>query len=95
MKLSNRLVVVVLQPNVHTAAWSAFAEGSEIHDRVDPGGQPRIAAALVVLSLAFVMLRLALEQPASPGRRLAWVLVTILLGPFGLLAYLRRELVVS
>jgi len=46
---------------------------------------------LVVLSLAFVIWRLAVGQvgqPASPGRRLAWVLVTILLGPFGLLAYL-------
>jgi penicillin V acylase-like amidase (Ntn superfamily) len=43
---------------------------------------------LVVLSLAFVIWRMAVGQPASPGRQLAWVLVTILLGPFGLLAYL-------
>jgi hypothetical protein len=43
---------------------------------------------LVVLSLAFVIWRMAVGQPASPGRRLAWVLVTILLGPFGLLIYL-------
>jgi hypothetical protein len=44
--------------------------------------------ALVVPSLALLIWRMAVGQPASPGQRLAWVLVTILLGPFGLLAYL-------
>lgn len=46
---------------------------------------------LVVLSLAFVIWRMALVQPASLGRRLAWALVTIILGPFGLLAYLLTQ----
>ena len=46
---------------------------------------------LVVLSLAFVIWRMALGQPVSLGRRLAWVLVTIILGPFGLLAYLLTQ----
>lgn len=44
--------------------------------------------SLVVLSLAFVIWRMQVDQPASPGRRLAWVLATILLGLFGVLAYL-------
>ena len=43
---------------------------------------------LTVLSLAYLIWRIALGQPASLGQRLIWVLVTILLGPFGLLAYL-------
>jgi choloylglycine hydrolase len=43
---------------------------------------------LTLLSLAFVMWRMARGEPASWGRRLVWVLVVALIGPFGLLAYL-------
>jgi penicillin V acylase-like amidase (Ntn superfamily) len=42
---------------------------------------------IVVLSLAFIVWRNALGQPSSPAIRLVWALVTIILGPFGLLAY--------
>jgi|GEM_PF-5977570 len=44
MKLSNRLIVVILLATILTgfAAWWAFAEGGEIHACVNPGGQPRI-----------------------------------------------------
>ena len=43
---------------------------------------------LVVLSLAVVIWRMASSQPTSLGKRLVWVLVTMGLGPLGLLAYL-------
>ena len=43
---------------------------------------------LVVLSLACLVWRMQSGQPASLGKRLVWVLLTILLGPLGLLAYL-------
>jgi len=43
---------------------------------------------LTLLSLAYLIWRLARGQPASWGRRLAWILVVVVLGPFGLLAYL-------
>jgi len=43
---------------------------------------------LTVLSLAFLIWRMALDQPASLGQRTVWVLLTILLGPYALLAYL-------
>ena len=46
---------------------------------------------LVVLSLAFVIWRMATGYPSSTSKRLVWVLVTIILGPFGLLAYLLSQ----
>ena len=43
---------------------------------------------LTLLSLAFVIYRLARRPELSWGRRLAWVLVVTAVGPFGLLVYL-------
>ncbi|MBE9508819.1 MAG: PDZ domain-containing protein [Chloroflexi bacterium] len=43
---------------------------------------------LTLLSLAFVIYRLARRPGLSWGRRLAWVLVVTAIGPFGLLVYL-------
>jgi penicillin V acylase-like amidase (Ntn superfamily) len=43
---------------------------------------------LTLLSLAFVIYRLARRPGLSWGRRLAWVLVVTAVGPFGLLVYL-------
>jgi hypothetical protein len=43
---------------------------------------------LVVLSLACLVWRMRSGQPASLGKRLVWILLAILLGPLGLLAYL-------
>jgi len=43
---------------------------------------------LVVLSLAYVVWLMAIGQPSSSGKRLTWALVTLILGPLGLLAYL-------
>lgn len=43
---------------------------------------------LTLLSLAFVIYRLARRPRLSWGRRLAWVLVVTAVGPFGLLVYL-------
>jgi hypothetical protein len=62
-----------------TVTWA----GLMLWHRVGPFWIP-----LVLLSLAFVIWRMALGQPASPCRRLLWALATLLLGPFGLLAYL-------
>lgn len=62
-----------------TVTWG----GLKVLHRVWP-----IWILLVVLSLAFVIWRMALGQPASLGRRLVWMLVTILLGPLRLPAYL-------
>jgi len=62
-----------------TVSWA----GLTILHRVGPFWIP-----LVVLSLAYLVWRMQLGQPASLGKRLVWVLLTILLGPFGLLAYL-------
>ncbi|MBM3134720.1 MAG: linear amide C-N hydrolase [Chloroflexi bacterium] len=65
-----------------TVSWAGLA----VLHRVGPFWIP-----LVALSLAFVVWRIALGQPSSLGRRLTWVLVTIILGPFGLLAYLLAQ----
>jgi choloylglycine hydrolase len=46
---------------------------------------------LTLLSLAYVAWRMARGAPASRTRRLAWVLVVVLFGPFGLLAYLLAQ----
>ena len=62
-----------------TVTWA----GLTILHRVGPFWIP-----LVVLSLAYLIWRMQLGQPASLGKRLVWVLLAILLGPFGLLAYL-------
>jgi len=43
---------------------------------------------LTVLSLALLIWQMLLDQPVSLGQRLVWVLITILLGLIGLLAYL-------
>ena len=43
---------------------------------------------LTVLSLLVIICRMASDRPTSLGKRLAWMLVTILLGPIVLLAYL-------
>ena len=43
---------------------------------------------LTLLSLAYVIWRMARGEPAPWGRRLAWIVVVVLLGPFGLLVYL-------
>jgi penicillin V acylase-like amidase (Ntn superfamily) len=43
---------------------------------------------LTALSLAYLIWRMARGEPASWGRRLAWIVVVLLLGPFGLLAFL-------
>jgi penicillin V acylase-like amidase (Ntn superfamily) len=43
---------------------------------------------LVVLSLVFVIWRMTLGHPSTLGKRLAWALAIIILGPLGLLAYL-------
>ncbi|NIV27995.1 MAG: hypothetical protein GWN58_00365, partial [Anaerolineae bacterium] len=43
---------------------------------------------LTALSLAYVIWRMARGEPASWGRRLAWIGVVLLLGPFGLPAFL-------
>ena len=45
-------------------------------------------ALLLGLSLAYLFWCMAADKPTSMSKRLLWVLVTILLGPFGLLAYL-------
>ena len=62
-----------------TVSWA----GLTILHRVRP-----IWILLIVLSLALLIWRMQLDQPVSLGKRLFWVLLTILLGPFGLLAYL-------
>lgn len=62
-----------------TVTWA----GLMLLHRVGPFWIP-----LVVLSLAVVIWRMASSQPTSLGERLIWVLVTIFLGPLGLLAYL-------
>jgi penicillin V acylase-like amidase (Ntn superfamily) len=43
---------------------------------------------LTLLSLAYVVWRMARGEPTSWGKRLAWIVVVILFGPFGLLAFL-------
>jgi choloylglycine hydrolase len=45
-------------------------------------------ALLTLLSLAYVIWRMARGDPPSWGKRLAWILVVVLFGPFGLLAFL-------
>jgi choloylglycine hydrolase len=65
-----------------TVTWAGLA----ILHRVGPFWIP-----LVVLSLTLVIWRMARGQPSSPGRRLVWALVTTILGPFGLLAYLLAQ----
>jgi penicillin V acylase-like amidase (Ntn superfamily) len=62
-----------------TVAWA----GLTILHRVGPFWIP-----LMALSLACLVWRMRLGRPASLGNRLVWVLMTTLLGPFGLLAYL-------
>jgi hypothetical protein len=42
---------------------------------------------LVALSLGVVVWRMRLALPSSVGTRLIWGLLTIVLGPIGLLAY--------
>jgi penicillin V acylase-like amidase (Ntn superfamily) len=42
---------------------------------------------LVALSLALVVWRMRLAPPSSTGTRLGWALLTVALGPIGLLAY--------
>ncbi len=44
-------------------------------------------ALLTALSLAYLIWRMVRGQPASWGKRLAWLAVVTLFGPFGLLAY--------
>jgi penicillin V acylase-like amidase (Ntn superfamily) len=61
-----------------TVTWA----GLSILHRVGPFWVP-----LVGLSLAIVIWRMALGHPSTLGRRLAWALATIILGPIGLLAY--------
>ena len=65
-----------------TVTWA----GLTILHRVGPFWVP-----LVGLSLAIVIWRMALGHPSTPGRRLAWALATIILGPIGLLAYLLSQ----
>jgi len=60
------------------AAWA----GLTILHRVGPFWVP-----LLVLSLACLVWRMRLELPAFWGKQLVWVLVTLVLGPLGLLAY--------
>ncbi len=43
---------------------------------------------LTALSLAYLIWRMARDRPTSMSKHILWVLVTILLGPIGLLAYL-------
>lgn len=62
-----------------TVTWASLT----ILHRVGP-----LWILLVALSLAIVGWRMALGWPSSPGKRLVWVLVTIILGPIGLFAYL-------
>ncbi len=62
-----------------TATWA----GLMLLHRVGPFWIP-----LVVLSLAVLIWRMASGQPSPLSRRLAWALVTIVLGPLGFLAYL-------
>lgn len=65
-----------------TVGWA----GLTIVHRAGPFWVP-----LVVLSLAYVIWRVASGHPSSLGRRLAWVLATLILGPFGLLAYVLTQ----
>lgn len=65
-----------------TVNWA----GLTVLHRVGPFWIP-----LVVLSLAYVVWRMASGQPTSPSKRLAWAFITILLGPFGLLVYLLAQ----
>jgi ketosteroid isomerase-like protein len=67
-----------------TAIWA----GLTVLHRVGPAW-----ILLTVLSVLCLVWHMQLDQPASLGKRLVWVLVTILAGPFGLLAYLlaRRQ----
>ncbi len=46
---------------------------------------------LVVLSLAYVIWRMVVRSPISSRKRLFWLLVTTLLGPFGLLAFVLTQ----
>jgi hypothetical protein len=62
-----------------TATWA----GLMLLHRVGPFWIP-----LVALSLAVIIWRIASDQPSPLGRRLVWVLSTVVLGPLGLLAYL-------
>jgi len=62
-----------------TVRWA----GLTILHRVGPFWIP-----LVVLSLAYVIWRMVVWAPSSSDKRFFWALVTIILGPFGLLAYL-------
>jgi penicillin V acylase-like amidase (Ntn superfamily) len=43
--------------------------------------------SLVALSLTFLVWRISRGQPVSLGKKFLWLIVTILLGPIGLLAY--------
>ena len=43
---------------------------------------------LLVLSLAYLFWRMAADDQLSMNERLFWVVVIIILGPFGLLVYL-------
>ena len=61
-----------------TVTWAGLA----ILHRVGPFWIP-----LMVASLAFLIWRMRLDQKASLSKRLAWALVTLVLGPLGLLAY--------
>jgi pilus assembly protein TadC len=46
---------------------------------------------LTLLSLAYVAWRMARGAPGSWIKRLAWMLVVLLLGPFGFLAYVLAQ----
>jgi penicillin V acylase-like amidase (Ntn superfamily) len=67
-----------------TATWA----GLMLLHRVGPFWIP-----LVMLSLAVVTWRMASDQPLPLSKRLAWMLTTIVLGPFGLLTYLLVQLI--
>jgi len=61
-----------------TVAWA----GLTLLHRVGPFWIP-----LMVCSLAFLVWRMRLDRSASLGKRPVWALVTLVLGPLGLLAY--------
>jgi len=62
-----------------TVSWA----GLTILHRVGP-----IWILLTVLSLALLIWQMVFGQPTTVGQRLVWVMLTILLGPLALLAYL-------
>jgi hypothetical protein len=65
-----------------TVRWA----GLTLWHRVGPFWIP-----LLLLSLAYIAWRMSVGQLTSYGKRIFWLLLTTLLGPFGLIAYLLKQ----